>query len=734
MFSRRLKRIALITINIILILTAVVFSLSYTSYLKKQQHQNGLDTFCAAIESMKQVSDNYLRTEQGYVEDWAKYISYRHMTLDEALDYINQANNQKDRYAHIVDMDTFEAYSTVNRKADSATDSNADKSISCYKKFMGYGDDTRDVFTENMNAMYNDSKDFCILGKYRTDDTQANVVSVGTRVTLVTDDGTDRDFLLLRIIPIESIRKIWVFPVEYMSAEIGIITRSGDYVVPSKSMTCRTFADLIRAYNFEDDYNKVDELISELLDTDTGVLEYKDSKGSRCYWYYSSFGSNTGVDILGYIPVSAFDTHDTNWLLVTVISGVLLLLILIDGGYILLMNRELRRTAEVAEEASKAKSRFLSTMSHDIRTPMNGIIGMTHIAREHIEDKKYAEECLDKVLLASDHLLTLVNDILDVSKIESGNMVLNPAVFSVDEALDRLIDIVQIQIDKKKIIFSVDRNIQNPYLIADELRFNQICINILSNAIKYTPEGGHIDVTLKEEIQDDGKAKIIYRVADTGIGMSDEFQKNMYHMFTREIDSKIAKTQGTGLGLAIVRQMVDLMGGTVSCDSEPEKGTTFTVELVLEQSDKEAYDKANSTNIEDDRKDFAGLRVLAAEDNDLNWEIVHQMLSSLHVVSDRAEDGEACVKIIENSADGEYDLILMDVQMPVMNGREAARRIRQSSREYVRNIPIVAMTADAFAEDIKACIDSGMNGHMAKPVDIKKICEVLRKVPNKKNK
>lgn len=726
MIRKRARRTVLIIINLILILTAVIFAWEYTLYLRRQQKQNGLDTFCATIDSMKQVSDNYLRTEQGYVEDWAKYIGYSHMTIDEALEYIRHTNNQGDRYAHIVDMDTFEAYSTY--------DKDGDNSISCYEKFLGYGDDTRKIFTENMENMFMGNGSFSILGKYRTDDTQANVVSVGTRVTLQTDDGSDKDYLLLRIIPIESIRKIWVFPVEYMSAEIGIITKSGDYVVPSKSMKCRTFADLIRAYNFEDNYNKVDELIAELIKTDSGVLEYKDSKGIDCYWYYSGFGGQTGIDILGYIPVSAFDVHNTNWLIIVVICGVLFFLVLIDGGYILLMNRELRRTAEMAEEASKAKSRFLSTMSHDIRTPMNGIIGMTNIAKKHIEETEYAKDCMDKVLLASDHLLTLVNDILDVSKIESGKMVLTPAVFSVDKALDRLIDIVSIQAAGKKLDLTVDRDIENPYLIADELRLNQIYINILSNAIKYTPEGGSVNVSLREKIQSGGRAQLTYCVADTGIGMSEEFQKNMYHMFTREVDSKIAKTQGTGLGLAIVKQMVELMGGTVTCESEPGRGTTFTVVLELEQSNAQEYDRINRLNDSVVQSDFAGIRVLAAEDNDLNWEIIHQMLNELHVLSDRTCDGRECVNAMENSEDGEYDLILMDVQMPVMNGRDAARRIRESSREYVRNIPIYAMTADAFAEDVQACLDAGMNGHMSKPIDIKRICEVLRTIKDNKER
>lgn len=719
------SRLFLIGINVILIFFAVLFSLAYSRNLQEKQETAALDNFMSTLESMKQISDNYLRMELEYAEDWAKYISVHDMTVDEALRYINLANNQKDCYAHIIDMETFDAYSTY--------DKNDSHFVHCYLNFSKESSSTDKIFMENMRQMFAGDDRFHLLGKYRADDTRLNVISVGTPVSLQTSDGGKKDYLLLRVIPVESIRNIWVFPMEYKSAEVGIITQSGAYVVQSNAMKSLSFIDFIRSYNFTEDSDKVDELAALLSTSERGILEYKDSQAQNCYWYYSSFGEDSGLDILGYIPVDQLDSHKTDWTIVTMTCSVLFLLTLLDGAYILHMNRKLRETAKLAEAASVAKTRFLSTMSHDIRTPMNGIIGMTDIASMHTDDPEYTSECLDKISLASDHLLTLINDILDISKVESGSMVLNPAPFSIAHSIDKLIDIVQVQITSNQLAFTVHKDLPHPYLVADELRLNQIFINILTNAVKYTPKGGSITMDAGEKALPSGKIRLTYRVADTGMGMSEEFQKDMYTMFSREVDNRINHTQGSGLGLAIVKQMVDLMHGTITCDSALGKGTTFTITIDLEEAPapESALVSGLPSETTSDSNDFHGIHVLVAEDNDLNWEIIEELLHEFHVDCDRAVNGEECANLLWEAEEGTYDLVLMDVQMPVMNGREATRVLRQSNRADLQKIPIFAMTADAFAEDIQACLDAGMNGHIAKPVDMKKVLEILRQVKSR---
>ena len=716
---------ALIIVNVILILVMIVFSAVYSQNQKQMQEETELSAFCGTVNSMKQISFNYLSTEVSNVKDWAQYINQEEMSIDEALEYVKKCNHQTDRYAHIVDMDTMLAYSLESQ--------NQDRTVSCYQAFKDKGnDETYQMFIDTMWKMFQSEKDeLNILGRYRTDDTQINVVSVGTKVTLLDERGKKKDYLLLRLIPIESIRKIWIFPMEFTSAEVGIITRSGAYVVPSKSMKSLSFSEFMWGYNYIDDFNKVDELLDQLANTENGVLKCKDSRGRECYWYYSSFGEDSVFDILGYIPVDNLNIHGTNWTVVIVICGILFLLVAVDGIYFRHMNKKFRETAKQAEEANQAKSQFLSTMSHDIRTPMNGIIGMTNIARKHVDDPAYVKECLRKVSLTSDHLLTLINDILDISKVESGSMTLNPAVFSLEKSIEKLTDIVQIQVEEKKLCFDTKVEITEPYLIADELRLNQIFINILTNAVKYTPQGGSIQMSVREEMLENGNVRLSYQVTDTGMGMSEEFQKDMYHMFARAEDGRIGKIQGTGLGLAIVKQMVDLMKGTIECKSVVNEGTTFKVRIDLKKGSEEEYRKLYGTG-ETMSDHFENIRVLVAEDNDLNWEISCELLKSLGVTCDRAKDGKECVDILEASKENPYDLVFMDIQMPVMDGKAAARRIRQSSSNYLKHIKIIAMTADAFAEDIQECMEAGMNGHISKPVDARKVIEVLRKVKSEK--
>lgn len=581
--------------------------------------------------------------------------------------------------------------------------------------------------------MFDGATDVSILGKYRVNESKTTVVSVGTRVTLWHEDGAGKkDYLLLRVIPIEKMRSIWIFPLEYNDAEVSLITNTGTYVIPSASMKSETFLDYIRGYNFTDNYNQVNELKDQLQNTDRGLLNYKNSRGEDCLWYYSSFGDGLGLDILGYIKASSLEPASSNMLLVFVICGVLVLLMAMDGAYLMSINRRLRETAALAERASDAKKQFLSSMSHDIRTPMNAVLGMTDIARRNVSDPECVTDCLNKVTIAGNHLLTLINDILDISKVESGRMRLNPSRFSLERSIASIEDMIRPQLFEKHIEYSgTYTDIPCKYIIADELRVNQVLINLLTNSIKYTKPGGKVSLTLREERipGNDNMIRLIFVVEDNGIGMSDEFQKTMYETFSRATNSQINKIQGSGLGLAIVRQMVDLMKGTISCDSKPGVGTRFTVTLEFPVAETPVETSGDSEN---GNVDISGMSVLVAEDNDLNWEIIATMLEEYGVKCFRSENGQECIDMLTGSKDGTYDVILMDIQMPIMNGREATKVIRQNEREYVRSIPIVAMTADAFAEDVQACLDCGMDGHISKPVNIQRVLQFLNKVKDNK--
>ncbi len=522
--------------------------------------------------------------------------------------------------------------------------------------------------------------------------------------------------------------------------------------------------------------------------------------------------------------------------------------------------RELEKAEKAATSANKAKSEFLSSMSHDIRTPMNGIVGMTAIAIANVHDMARVQDCLIKISLSSRHLLGLINDVLDMSKIESGKLSLNIDILSLRDVMENIVNIVQPQIKEKRQHFDIFiQDIESEEVCCDGVRLNQILVNLLSNAIKFTPEEGTINVYLFQEESPKGSdyVRCHFRVRDNGIGMSPEFQKKIFETFSRE-DTKVQKIEGTGLGMAITKFIVSMMGGTIEVESEQGKGSEFhviidferatiqEVDMVLpswrllvvdnnedlcrsatsalkeigvqaewvldgekalrkiEENHKRntdyeivlldwkmpgmsglettrgirkivgdelpiliisAYDwseiedearaagvqgfiskplfKSNlylglsryvegapdedeQVNALEEERDFGGLRILLAEDNDLNWEIAEDILTDVGFEVEWAENGKICVEKFEQSAPGYYDAVLMDIRMPVMNGYDAAKAIRALNRADAR-LPIIAMTADAFSEDIQRCLECGMNEHVAKPIDIEKLMKLLKR-------
>lgn len=722
----RTEKFLLALSNLVLLLAVLFFIAAYSTTVRLEQERTERDTFCSAVENMKQLSIRYLEGERRYVEDWVAYIEDQNMTMDEALDYLRRTNSQTDRYAHIVDMDTLEAWAAEYRNAD------GDNHITAYQNFASWRTLDANLFIGNMQRMMQGQN--AVLGKYRIKETQVTVISVGKAVQLLQPDGSCKAYLLLRAIPVDSMKRTWIFPSEYSSAEIGLITKNCDYIIQSTSMRSENFLEFLRAYNFADDYNGADAVAEQIAATQNGLLDMKNSKGEDCFWYYSTLDGFEGVDIVGIIPQSALYRTRSNWTMVWLISGSVLLLALIDGAYVLAINHRLRETAKIAEQASAAKTQFLSSMSHDIRTPLNAVMGMTELAKKRVDEPQYVAECLNKISVSGSHLLTLINDILEISKVESGKTALNPVAFSVEELISSIESIIRSQADSRNLTLTVETGpLLCPYLVGDKLRLSQIYLNLLTNAVKYTNPGGSIRLEIQENPSERGdSAELVCIVQDSGIGMSEEFQKTMYDSFSRATDSRIDKIQGTGLGLAIVKRMTELMGGTIACQSQLGKGTTFTVCIPLPTAKQDDLPRVTPAEDEDSTvQDLKGLRILIAEDNDLNWEIICALLDEQGIHCDRAENGQLCVDILENSPPGTYDLVLMDIQMPVLNGRDAARRIRQSEREDLHSIPIVAMTADAFSEDVQACLDAGMNAHLAKPVELEKVLVTLRRLCKK---
>ena len=543
-------------------------------------------------------------------------------------------------------------------------------------------------------------------------------------------------------------------------------------------------------------------------------------------------------------------------------ASVLIILTLIFLRYFSITRsqlNELEKARQTALEANKAKSEFLANMSHDIRTPMNAIVGMTAIATAHMNDRKQVENCLRKITLSSKHLLGLINDVLDMSKIESGKLTLTTEQISLKEVVEGIVNIMQPQVKTKKQTFDIHvENILTENVWCDGIRLNQVLLNLLSNATKYTPEGGSIQLSLSEEKSPKGEnyVRIYIKVKDNGIGMSPEFLKRIYESYSRADGARIHKTEGAGLGMAITKYIVDAMEGTIDIQSEPDKGTEFllmfdfekaaamemdmvlpawnmlvvdddellcetaidalksigiraewtlsgekAIELVNEHHKKRedyqiilldwklpgmngiqvakeirsnlgdevpillisAYDwsefeaEAREAGISgfiskplfkstlyhalcqymdvgteheqtlNQNIDLSGRRILLAEDNELNWEVAKELLTDLGVELDWAEDGRICLDKFQKSSEGYYDIILMDIRMPHMTGYEATKAIRGLNHPNALSIPIIAMSADAFSDDIQRCLEFGMNAHIAKPIDIVEVSRLLKR-------
>lgn len=839
-----MKKSFVIIVNVIIMTAILSFVVLYSGFENRDSYNRQIEHFEKTTVTMERVTENYLEGEQRVCDAWAQYINSSNMDMKEAMDYLRASYVLQNSSTHLIFSDTLTGLSNQPKQG-------TEDNFSVSYERIGLLDDVS--WISDVGEAIN------ITRAYTNPMNGEQSLAFCNRVRLKNQEsGNSKDAVLLRVIPISELEKKWVFPQEeFSNVELSMIDSDGDYILKGYSFKNSSFFEFYKSYNSTDPVSSK-ELFGRITSS-TGSVSMLNSHGKKCILAFTPVAATAGWTLLSFVPAEDLEADLANWMLPGVISTGLLILFLFDQFYMMQLNKRLQVAVREAESANKAKTEFLSTMSHDIRTPMNAIIGLTAIARKKLGDVKSTEENLRKISLAGNHLLTLINDILDISKVESGKLKLNPLTFSLVETVENLVNISQPMVKEKGMEFSFHiHNMDKEYLYTDQLRLNQIYINILSNAIKYTGNGGRVGVELREEESTkSGCVRLSYIVADSGMGMSPEFMKTMYQPFSRETDSRVSSIQGTGLGLAITKQMVDLMDGTIECQSELGKGTTFTVvldipaderqpdELRLEGIDiliadedetflrtvaKEleamgaveekahsgtealemithrhesgndysivildrkmldmdgveairrirsrvnadkplllisGYDRSdiedeareagangfiskpifrstlynkinellgtdiNSSEHEDDYSDLKGMNILVAEDIEVNWEIISCMLEVMGITSERAENGRVCVEKMRSAGDGRYDLIFMDIQMPEMNGLEATREIRKLEDRRASSVPIIAMTADAFSENITECMNAGMNGHIAKPIDMKLVIREIRKI------
>ena len=839
-----MKKIWIIIANVFIMVAMLIFVVIYSYVETKDTTKRQIEHFEKTTITMELVTENYLEGEQRICDVWAHYINSKEMSIEEATSFIRISHVLKAASAHIVYTDTLTGLSTKSKTDDYGVS---------YERLELLND---------LSWIHDIGTSINVSRTYTNPVNGEQSIAFCNYITLH-EDGKSKNAILLRVLPIAELMDKWVFPQEeFENSEFSIIDADGDYIIEGQSYEKSNFFEFYKSYNSIDP-TKSKELFDKLT-KETGSIIMLNSRGEECILAYTPFDATGDMSLLSLMPMKYLNVNTENWLLIGFISIGLLLLFIFDSIFMLHFNKKLKYIAREADVANKAKTDFLSAMSHDIRTPMNAIIGLTTISEKNIDDKKLVSDNLRKITLASNHLLTLINDILDISKVESGKLTLSPKSFSIVDTVENLMNISQPMVKEKNINFNFRvHKIDKEFIYADELRINQIFINILSNAIKYTEAFGSVSVDLtEEESEKENCVSLIYKVKDTGIGMSPEFMRNMYQQFSRQVDSRINSIQGTGLGLAITKRMVDLMQGSIECESIEGKGTTFTVKLDIpiseqrgemkfnnlsvlivdddeillntatdtleslgavvdkanngidavniisskhdkkddydliiidfkmpdmngietikkirnesltntpillissydlsevESKAKEAgangflskplfkstlYDKINEilkteakvAEPENDYSDLAGINVLVAEDYDINYEVIKALLEMYGITTERAINGLDCLNKVKESENDRYTLIFMDIQMPEMNGLEATREIRKLEEKEKSSIPIIALTSDAFSENVTECLNAGMNGHIAKPVDIKLVIKEIRRIMEEKGK
>ena len=836
-----MKKSLMLLGNVLIILVIMAFIMLYVSSEQQKMLVSQTEAFKNMTVAMESVTTNYLVGEQQVCRSWSNYINASDMTAEDAINYVRKSLTAPEIMAHILfaGEDGLTGFSTAP-KAD------GDYTVS-------YND--LDIFSNGFNDLLKEDSTVNVTRAYIN---PINAIqSIGFCCSVNLRDGESGQMVkavLLRIIPVSIVEQKWAFPTEdYKEAEISLIDLSGNYIIKGHASQDSNLFDVYGSQNASG-AAELEELKTS-VGGKPGALEMNDAQGQRCLMAHTRVNSTDDWIIVALIPLEELGHAVMNWTLVGIVTGGLLLLLAFNLANMINLNRQLKAAAASVDRANQAKTDFLSTMSHDIRTPMNAIIGLTTIAGKNVEDTVTVRDSLHKINLASNHLLTLINDILDISKVESGKLNLSPVTFSIVECAENLVNISQPMVKEKNIDFNFRINrFEHEYLYADQLRINQIYINLLSNAVKYTEPGGQVNVDLRQEKgETDKTVRLVYVVADTGMGMTPEFMAKMYQPFSRQTDSRVNTIQGTGLGLTITKQMIDLMHGTIDCQSEVGKGTTFTVTLEIPLADKlvdemmlppirvlladddpvlletakdtlrsigaeadvahngtEAVDMATrkrnyqvvildwkmpdmdgieaarqirakvgeevpillissydwseleeaarqagvngfvskplfrstlynklnemlgnengQADQQNEDADLIGMRILVAEDNDINWEIISMLLQMQGIESERAENGQLAVERMARARQGEFNLIFMDIQMPVMNGIEATQAIRKLTDPWAANIPIIAMTADAFSENVTACLAAGMNGHIAKPIDMKLVLKEIRRI------
>jgi signal transduction histidine kinase/CheY-like chemotaxis protein len=686
----------------------------FVSYGQKNR-QEIIDQNISGIANLNQSSATIAQASFEYqtqrLLDKGQYIEKSGFTLDQAKEYIFLSNHDNTNSFELVEQN---GKGTLLQKDDSGAFIDVAYTASTYSSllsiFKGAHEDATASYTPEFTDSYSARKSFAFY----------------TYVTTF-DAGTPHYSTLMCITLSSVFRASMEQKGNYGEAlSTVLIDGSGNYILGNPEFKGSNFYRYIGTLE-EWGLDERSALQEEVITNGSGTLDYPNSENEKCVYVYCVLNNATNSYCLSCVPYASFHGTTSTLGYTIATTSILALMLAIDVFWLVYVNRQLKLSAEREAAANASKTEFFSRMSHDMRTPLNAIMGFTAITKESSELPPSLRDNLNKIDSSGQYLLGLINDVLDMSKIESGKIELHEISVDAPAFFQEIADIFCEEAKRRGIELKTEFAFgEARYLSFDPLRMKQVFSNLLSNAVKFSNSKTVIDwsLTLTKGAEPDAY-ELVSKVADHGCGMSKEFMDHLFNPFMQERNIHSDETTGTGLGLAIVKRLVTLMGGTVAVESELQKGTTFTVTMTRHTAP--SPEETAEANVPGTLESLVGKRILLCEDNELNREIATTLLESKGLLVEKAENGEIGYEKFEQSPQDFYDAILMDIRMPVLNGLEATEKIRSLKRPDAGYVPIIAMTANAYDEDVKASIDAGMNAHLAKPFQPEILFETLRK-------
>lgn len=696
--SKKIASAVVVAVNLVLAVILIVAIVRYLAFYQNKLYDQNLKDISNINQAAASVSSEFFRSQENRLRSVLRYLERHSLPLPELLAYLNETHADDETSYQLIGMD-YTGYLISGN--DDGTFDPLDYSNKDYREMQQIFDaaDTSDP-TISFSATFTDQH------------TGIRSFARYTYVSVPDASGAPVFYTLMAVSKSAGFIDLINIGEGYDSLSTVLINESGSYILGSTDFKSENFFEYLYLYN-ELTLDEMNAIKARFSATRSGSLLYQSSRQEDCVFVYSTIPLTDWYSV-SCVPIASFHTPRTDLKLTVFLLCLLGTMMTIDFLWLGVLNKRLKNSVRDAQTANDAKTDFLSRMSHDIRTPINVITGMTDLAlSEH--NPPQTDAYLTNIQASNRFLLGLVNDILDMNKVESGKMELHPRPYTYAEFHTYINAVIAPLCAEKSIHFITQINDKSVTLIADSLRLNQILFNLLSNAVKFTDTGGHIRLVTTVTPIAGGRATVDFLVEDDGIGMSQAFQDKMFDAFSQERNAATQSIQGTGLGLAIVKSLVELMGGTIRVESRLHVGTTFFVHLETART----ADAAANVPKPADAALLSGKRMLLCEDHPLNAQIMVRLLARKAVEVDVAENGQRGLELFSGAPEGHYDAILMDIRMPVMDGLNATRAIRTlgQARHDAREIPIIALTANAFDADVQNCLDAGMNAHLAKPIE-----------------